>query len=291
MRPAQYWAAWSKWQKLEQHTREWLKWLSQALAYDQLAQWVREKRLGFVQWNDEKRKYGWKKAYHPMFWDNRETTKLSTWKWGRKTQFLLISGPNASGKTTFLKMATYLHWMGQAWGVTTAKEAKLPWIHTFWSWIRVPDQTGQESLFEAEVKRARELLDEMKIRTERGERVWIWMDEVLSSTNWEESAATCYATLKQLVGKDSLVWGGCTTHIGALEELERKTHRKIQCVHFQMENNENSLKPTYEIKKGMSHQNLALSWIRQNGMLKGNEEWDGDASWMVEKMRSQGAVQ
>lgn len=288
IQPARYWAAWYKWQKQEKQTHEWLHWLSQALAYEQLSTWVSQKYLGPVTWGDTS--YEWADAYHPMFWNKTCEIKKSSWKWENKAQFLLISGPNASGKTTFLKMATYLHWFAQAWGVTTAQHANLPWIHTFWSWIRIPDQTGRISLFEAEVSRARELLSEIKSRTKHGERVWIWMDEVLSSTNWEESAATCYATLKQLVRKKSLVWGGCTSHISSLEKLEKTTKQKIQCVHFEMETISGKLHPTYNIQKGVNYQNLALSWIRQNDMLEGNKRWNADAEWMINNIQQRRCV-
>lgn len=276
--PAQCWASWARWKRIIPTTETFQLQAGKLLAIFHLASLVRKQTqinpIGFANW-DTKKSYHWKQGWHPSFLG--QSVQLQGYKYSNKRRFTLIMGPNASGKTTFLKMASWIHWMAQAWGICPATNVHLQWVEHFWSWVRVPDQTGKESMFEAEVKRAQKILDCLKQINH--ETAWVWMDEVFGSTNWEESNICAYTTLKQMLKQHSGVIGGCTTHMKWLSKLKHG----IRKIHFPMIYKHPNWIPSYHWEKGIGKQNLALQWIKQKKYM--SDEWNQEAQKIYQKRK------
>ena len=101
---------------------------------------------------------------------------------------LLISGPNASGKTTLLKSVFLNVIMSQQFGYGCYHKATIGCYDIFHSYLNIPDTSGRDSLFQAEARRCKEILDSI---TENPEKKHLCIfDEIYSGTN-PNDAVTC----------------------------------------------------------------------------------------------------
>ena len=113
---------------------------------------------------------------------------------------LLITGINASGKTTLLKTAAINVILSQQFGFGFYETAHLvPYQHVH-SYINIPDTSGRDSLFQAESRRCKEILD--KIKDTPTERHFCIFDELYSGTNPREAAKSAYSLLRYLSKKE-----------------------------------------------------------------------------------------
>lgn len=108
-----------------------------------------------------------------------------------------ISGQNASGKSTFLRMVGLNAIAARAFGFCYATRARLPALPVRASMQNEDSLLGGESLYMAELRRARELLDAA------GQPPGICLiDEVFRGTNHLESVSAACAVLEQLATRD-----------------------------------------------------------------------------------------
>ncbi|MGG7607479.1 MutS-related protein [Massilia sp. BKSP1R2A-1] len=108
-----------------------------------------------------------------------------------------ISGQNASGKSTFLRMVGLNLVAARAFGFCYAKRAVLPAVPVRASMQNEDSLLGGESLYMSELRRARELLDAS------GAPGGICLiDEVFRGTNHLESVSSAAAVLESLASRD-----------------------------------------------------------------------------------------
>ena len=109
---------------------------------------------------------------------------------------LIITGPNASGKTTQLKTTAINIIFSQQFGLGFYESASLtPYTHIH-SYLNIPDTSGRDSLFQAEARRCKEILD--IIDSEEDSRHFCIFDELFSGTNAEEATSASFGFLKYL---------------------------------------------------------------------------------------------
>ena len=94
---------------------------------------------------------------------------------------LIISGPNASGKTTILKSLLINSLLSQQFGYGCYKSAKVKCYDNFHSYLNIPDTSGRDSLFQAEARRCKDILDCISENPEKN-HLCIF-DEIYSGTN------------------------------------------------------------------------------------------------------------
>lgn len=108
-----------------------------------------------------------------------------------------VSGQNASGKSTFLRMVGLNAIAARAFGFCYATRATLPALPVRASMQNEDSLLGGESLYMAELRRARELLEGA------GQPAGICLiDEVFRGTNHLESVSAACAVLEQLTERD-----------------------------------------------------------------------------------------
>ena len=110
-------------------------------------------------------------------------------------QNLILSGPNASGKTTVLKSMMINSLLCQQLGLGCFSEATICGYDFFHSYLNIPDTSGRDSLFQAEARRCKEILDCVLLHKEK--RHLCIFDEIYSGTNPVDavSCATMYLSL------------------------------------------------------------------------------------------------
>src|SRR5215467_3863318 len=186
------------------------------------------------------------KARHPLLEDNLRREKLSmtpvSLDMDGNRRILVISGPNAGGKTVVLKTTGLLALMAQSGIPVPAEEATLPIFDRILA--DIGDQqsiTNHLSTFSAHVLAIKSMLESASGRS------LILLDEIGSSTEPGEGAALARAVLDRFreLGAFTLA----TTHYNRLKLYAETTAGVANAA---MEFNEMTLQPTYRLIHGLS---------------------------------------
>ena len=108
---------------------------------------------------------------------------------------LVITGPNAAGKTTFLKttMLNIIFTQQFGCGFYSGCVMREPYSHLH-SYLNIPDTSGRDSLFQAESRRCKDIIDHVVIAPIEEKHFCIF-DELYSGTNPVEATKSAYAFL------------------------------------------------------------------------------------------------
>ncbi len=133
--------------------------------------------------------------WHPCL--DRERIVLNSINLDKTKPNLVITGPNAGGKSTFIKSITVNILLAQTLKITAASEFRFTPFTLINTYLNIPDVKGKESLFEAEIDRARDHLLKLE-KLPSDEFSFLIMDEIFSSTNPEEGISGGYAICEML---------------------------------------------------------------------------------------------
>lgn len=176
----------------------------------------------------------------------------------------IITGPNASGKTTMLKATTINVIFTQQFGVGFYKSCDMtPYTHIH-SYLNIPDTSGRDSLFQAESRRCKEIIDIIHkpypdTQMELASKHFCIFDELYSGTNPTEATKSAYAFLLYLSKYKNVDFILTTHYVSLCKKLEKKLEKKAalkKIVNYKMDVSENpetgKVKYTYVMKKGIS---------------------------------------
>ena len=163
---------------------------------------------------------------------------------------LIVTGPNASGKTTILKSSLINIILTQQIGCgfySSATVTPYDYIHCY---LNIPDTSGRDSLFQAEARRCKEIID--IIHLQPNENHFCVFDELYSGTNPDEAVSSASAFMSYLA-KYKNVHCLLTTHFFQLcKNLEN--NEKFDNFHMETVNDANKkFAYTYLLKKGISN--------------------------------------
>jgi DNA mismatch repair ATPase MutS len=165
---------------------------------------------------------------------------------------MIITGVNASGKTTMLKSITINILFSQQIGYGFYKKCKLhPYTHIH-SYLNIPDTSGRDSLFQAESRRCKEMIDIIGEcdNTEVKSRHFCILDELYSGTNPTDAIKASYAFLQYLC-KYSNVKFILTTHY---TEVCQKLEDSSDIANYRMDvkqEDDGKLNFNYKLKPGI----------------------------------------
>ena len=168
----------------------------------------------------------------------------------------MITGPNASGKTTFIKTAMLNVLFTQQIGCGFYKRyhVKSPYKNLF-CYLNIPDTSGRDSLFQAEARRCKEVLDEVQ----RGDKTLCIFDELFSGTNPSEASASAYAFLKHLRTLPNVTFLLTTHFLDVCHRLEGE----VQNAHMTtVKATSGDLEYTYKFETGISQVKGALKVLK-----------------------------
>lgn len=163
---------------------------------------------------------------------------------------LIITGVNASGKTTTLKTTALNIIFSQQFGCGFYESARLTPYHHIHSYINIPDTSGRDSLFQAESRRCKEILDKIRDTPEEESHFTIF-DELYSGTNPSEAAKSAYSLLKFLSRKPNVRFILTTHYVKVCRKFKKSDVVKNYKMSVDTDANGDFIY-TYKMQKGIS---------------------------------------
>jgi DNA mismatch repair protein MutS2 len=169
---------------------------------------------------------------------------------------MVVSGPNAGGKTVVLKTAGLLSLMAQAGLLVPAAEADLPVFHQIHADIGDHQSIAANlSTFTAHIQNVRWISDELR------SPALVLLDEVGTGTDPEEGSALGVATVDYFRERGAHVI--VTTHYSGLKMYATNTPGVINA---SVEFDERTLKPTYHLLVGLPGSSSGIEIARRFGL-------------------------
>ena len=168
---------------------------------------------------------------------------------------IIITGPNASGKTTLLKATMFNIIISQQIGFGYYDSASVKIYDRLHCYLNIPDTSGRDSLFQAEARRCKEILD--TIQTTKNEKHFCIFDELYSGTNPYEAVSGAFAYLKHLSVNYQFSFMLTTHYISLCKKMNNKYRTKnyhMEIIEDQPNEQEEHtvFSYTYKLKSGIS---------------------------------------
>lgn len=189
-------------------------------------------------------------GYHPLIEDAVRNSIVTE-------KGVLLTGSNASGKSTFLKTVALNVIFAQTIHTCTAKEYAAPFFYILSSMSLRDDLENGESYYIVEIKALKRILD-AAARTDK--KVLCFVDEVLRGTNTVERIAASTQILKSLSGKQILCFAA--THDIELTELLREDFNNY---HFEEDVRDGDVFFNYKLQPGKSTTRNAIKLLEIMG--------------------------
>ena len=189
--------------------------------------------------------------YHPLLADPVKNS-LSV------TRGVLLTGSNASGKSTFLRAVAVAGVLSQTIHTCPASDYEAPFFRIYSSMSLQDDLTGGDSYYMVEIKSIKRIL-EQAMRKDAGP-VLCFVDEVLRGTNTVERIAASTQIMKVLAGGRTLCFAA--THD---VELTRLLAAVYDNYHFEETIEEEDIFFPYLLVKGPATSRNAIALLKMLG--------------------------
>lgn len=167
---------------------------------------------------------------------------------------MIITGPNASGKTTFLKTTAINIIFTQQVGCGFYHKGSClpkPYTHIH-SYLNIPDTSERDSLFQAEARRCKDIIDIVEHGGENAHHFSIF-DELYSGTNPKEATKAAYAFLNYLSQRPNVDFILTTHYVDVCRKFKKKSKHVRNYKMMVVQNKDTrTMKYTYRIKGGIS---------------------------------------
>jgi hypothetical protein len=164
-----------------------------------------------------------------------------------KGQSIVVTGPNAGGKSTLVKALGLAVLCAQSLTLVSATSARISPVSFLATHINVPDRTGAASLFQAQLGHICDILKD----TERQTSSLVIADELFNSTNPAEGEVAAWAMARALFRRKSCVVVVTTHFKRVAESLSKEGEVQALCVE------------DFRVTPGVSDQVSGLRLLRQ----------------------------
>ena len=188
-------------------------------------------------------------GYHPLI-ENPVANSIQVEK------NILLTGSNASGKSTFLKTVGVNALLAQTIHTCMAKEFKLPICKVFSSMSLKDSIPLKESYYMAEIKAIKRILD----AEAKTDMIICLVDEVLRGTNTVERIAASTQILKSMSNKKIMCFAA--THD---VELTKTLAKEYDNYHFEESMVKGDVQFSYKLKQGRANSSNAIDLLANLG--------------------------
>lgn len=181
---------------------------------------------------------------------------------------IMLTGPNAGGKTTSIRAILQNIILAQTFGIAAAEQCTLTAFDVIHSYLNISDDIQHGlSLFASEIKRAQEIVHTAQ-SLQPHERYFFALDELFTSTVAEDGEQCAYEFIKDLETHTNMF---CiyATHFNKIKELEQES---AAFVNYKIDDpailDDGTLKYPFTISKGASRARFALHIACRAGLIK-----------------------
>ena len=176
----------------------------------------------------------------------------------RKPYFMIVTGANMAGKSTYLRTIGVNH-LFAGMGLPVCAESLAYFPGQLLTNLRTADSlVNSESYFFAELKRLKMIID----RLQSGEEgLFIILDEILKGTNSQDKQKGSFQLMKRLIRLNGN--GIIATHDLALGKLEDEFPQEIQNFHFDANIENDVLGFDYKLQPGIA-QTMNASYLMKS---------------------------
>jgi len=194
-----------------------------------------------------------KNAYYPTYID-RDPIKNNI----KVDKNVIITGPNASGKTTLLKTTFINLLFSQQFGVGFYEKANIQVFDNFKCYINIPDTSGRDSLFQAEARRCKNIIDNI---VNNDTKSFCIFDELFSGTNPYEAIGAASGFLDYLNTHKNITYMITTHFLDLCKNMDDDNQCKNICMGVNANNSK--IEYTYKINDGISNVKGALHVLKE----------------------------
>ena len=159
---------------------------------------------------------------------------------------IIITGPNASGKTTLLKSTLFNIILSQQIGCGFYNSASVKLYDYIHCYINIPDTGGRDSLYQAEARQCKSILEAIENNSNKNH--FCVFDELYSGTNPDEAITSAYGYLNYLNKFNNIDYVLTTHYIKLCKKLNKQNNN----FYMKVNNNAKDFEYTYKIKRGIS---------------------------------------
>ncbi len=175
--------------------------------------------------------------------------------------FLIITGANMAGKSTYLRTIGINYLLGCIGAPVCCKSMNMYPAQLITS-LRTSDSLSEnESYFFAELKRLKRIIDKLN----NGEELFIILDEILKGTNSIDKQKGSFSLIRQFMTLKAN--GIIATHDLLLGELIKYFPEEIKNYCFEADIKNNELSFTYKIREGIAQNMNACFLMKKMGIV------------------------
>ncbi len=202
---------------------------------------------------------------------NIEQTKNSIAMNTMTPNIMIITGPNAAGKSTFMKNVMINVYLSQSLGISCSDKTLLTPFENIFTYLNITDQTGKESLFQAEMNRCFDYVQKSELNITLDKKIHNigMIDELFTGTNPNEGMAGSYAILNRLASNPmnlTLVSTHYHEMVNTLNANNFMFYKFTLNVHTY--NNKTYFSSNYILEPGINRQFIALDLLKEKGFDK-----------------------
>ncbi len=211
----------------------------------------------------DKTAFAWRDAYHPILWMNHKAQNLEvipmSIELGAQQRILVISGPNAGGKSVALKTLGLLQYMVQCGVPVPMHEKSVTGIFS-----KIFIDIGDEQSLDNDLSTYSSHLKNMKHFINAADKKTLFLvDEMGTGTDPQFGGPMAEAVLEELNMQKA--YGVITTHFSNLKLLANNTQGMVNA---SMAYDTENLKPLYRLEVGKPGSSFAFEVAQKIGLNK-----------------------
>lgn len=179
---------------------------------------------------------------------------------------IILTGPNAGGKTSLIKAILQNIVLAQTYGVAAAEKFEFTQFDVILSYLTISDDLIQgQSLFQSEINRAQELLQTIK-SLQPHQKLFFALDELFTGTASQGGERTAYKFIDKVASFDRVL-SIYATHFDALKDLGA-AHASLMNykVNAPVKNEKNKFVYPYTVSAGHNDICIAVDMAEQAGL-------------------------
>jgi DNA mismatch repair protein MutS len=176
---------------------------------------------------------------------------------------MIITGPNAGGKSTLIKSIPVNLILAQTIGIAAASSATITPFFSIATYLNIVDDLAAgNSLFKAQVLRAQEIVNLVE-STPACQFSFVALDEMFNGTSAKESTAAAYSVINH-IGKNENNICVVATHFPLLTKLAENSSA-FENYKVSVNVSGTGIHYPFKLEKGISYQHVALDILKQDG--------------------------